>query len=114
LVATWLLCRWTSGHWECWDKPELVASLVDLVAVTYPVVALSVEAGGRVMFWAFEQWKKDRAERLRREKEFRDQMRAEGRAELREGLARWLAEGGTAEDWLEHIALEDSTPSTTC
>jgi hypothetical protein len=69
------------------------------------------------MFWAFEQWKKDRAERLRREKEFRDQMRAEGRAEgrveLREGLARWLAEGGTAEDWLEHIALEDSTPSTT-
>ena len=69
----------------------MTATMVDLGAVIYAMVAVLVERGGVMVFWALEQRRKWR-------EELRAQGRAEGRAEgqavERERLVRLAQEKG--------------------
>ena len=80
-VTVFLLAR--SGKWSGWESLESAATLVDLGAVVYGMIAVLVERGVDMVFWALEQRQK------RREK-----LQAEARAE---GLAEGLAEGRAEE-----------------
>ena len=55
------------------------------------------------MFWAYEQWKKDRA---KREKLVREAWRAEER----QRLAQWIEDGHTVEEWLAQPIEEVAQP----
>ena len=97
-AATMLLTLYLE-QWQ-WPGPSIwqqAASLVDLGAVFYAMAAVAVERSIRLMFWAWEQHKKVRA-----------QLRAEGRVE---GRAEGRAEGAAAttqryEKWLAKVAEE--------
>ena len=81
-AVTWLLCWRATGQWECWQHLELASSFVDLATIIYGMFAVTFEGGVKIVFWAIEQWKNQRA---------RD--RAEGRAEgYAEGRAAVFAE----------------------
>ena len=90
LGATVLLVH-LSGRWTGWGSLNHAATLVDLGVVVYATVAVLVERGVNMIFWALEQRRK------RREK-MQAEALAEGRAE---GLAEGRAEGrakGKAEE----------------
>lgn len=101
-TATLLLACWLS-QWEWQGKAtwELAAGQVDLGAVVYAMVAVLAERGVRLMFWAWDQRKKWRA-----------QMRAEARAEgLAEGREAGREEGRAKtaqryDTWLAKVAEE--------
>ena len=71
-IVTALMTRWISGQWPGQDNLKLAAELVDLATVIYGMMALTVEGGVRLMFWA-----------LQKHLEWRDSMREEGRIEGR-------------------------------
>ena len=71
-ILTALLTRWTSGQWPGQANLEMAANLVDLATVIYGMMALTVEGGVRLMFWA-----------LQKHLEWRESMREEGRVEGR-------------------------------
>ena len=77
LVTVLLLAR--SGKWSGWESLESAATLVDLGAVLYGMVAVLAERGVDMVFWALEQRRKRLEERRR-----------EGQAEL---IAEMLAAG---------------------
>ncbi len=82
-AVTALLTWWISGQWPGPDNGELAAELVDLAAVVYGMMALTLEGGVRLMFWA---WEKHKA--------WREAMREEGRVEGRkEGRVTGRVEG---------------------
>ena len=92
-VTVFLLAR--SGKWSGWESLESAATLVDLGAVVYGMIAVLVERGVDMVFWALEQRQK------RREK-----LQAEARAA---GLAAGRAAGmaaGRAEGRAEGLAEE--------
>ena len=95
-----LLAR--SGQWGGWESLEPAANLVDLAAVVYGMIAVLVERGADMVFWALEQKRRREQEREQRLAELLEQMRAEGRAEGQaEGRAEGQAEGraeGQAEE----------------
>ena len=64
-----------SGQWDGWESLGLAADMVDLGAVLYAMVAVLVERGVNMVFWALEQKRK-------REKETNDRIRAGVVAEL--------------------------------
>ena len=72
-----MLCWRETGQWECWQHLELASSFVDLATIIYGMIAITVEGGVRLVFWAIEQWKNQKAENERQ----RARERAEGRAE---------------------------------
>ena len=109
-AATMLLTLYLE-QWQ-WPGPAIwqqAASLVDLGAVFYAMAAVAVERSIRLMFWAWEQHKKVRAQ-------LRDEGRAEGRVEgvalgRAEGRAEGEAVGRAAttqryEKWLAKVAEE--------
>ncbi len=69
-AVTALLAWWISGQWLGPDNGELAADLVPLAGVIYGMMALTVEGGVRLMFWA---WEKHQA--------VRESLREEGRKE---------------------------------
>ena len=71
-IVTALMTRWTSGQWPGQANLEMAANLVDLATVIYGMIALTVEGGVRLMFWA-----------LQKHLEWRESMREEGRIEGR-------------------------------
>ena len=71
-AVTVLLTRWISSQWLGPDNGELAADLVPLAGVMYGMIALTVEGGVRLMFWA---WEKHKA--------VREALREEGRVEGR-------------------------------
>lgn len=71
-IVTTLMTRWISGQWPGQDNLKLAAELVDLATVIYGMIALTVEGGVRLMFWA-----------LQKHLEWRESMREEGRKETR-------------------------------
>ena len=75
-AVTALLTWWISGQWPGPDNGELAADLVDLAAVVYGMIALTLEGGVRLMFWA---WEKHKAVR----EAMREEGRVEGRKEMR-------------------------------
>ena len=135
-ATTWLLAVSERGQWEwdAWNSIPALAVLVDLGAVVYAMAAVIVDLGGRTVFWAWEQWKKDRERRdelvrasllnefrdqwladlsAELRAEFRDQWRAELGSEFRAGekrrLAEFLEDGGTVEEWLQEPAQENGS-----
>ena len=68
--VTALLTWWITGQWLGSGNLELAADLVDLAAVIYGMIALTVEGGIKLMFWA-----------LQKHLEWRESMREEGRKE---------------------------------
>ena len=76
-AVTALLTWWISGQWLGPDNGELAADLVPLAGVIYGMMALTVEGGVRLMFWA---WEKHQAVR----ESLREEGRVEGRVEGRE------------------------------
>ena len=102
-----------SGQWSGWDSLESASSLIDLGAVLYGMVAVLVERGANMVFWALEQRKKRREameERVMAQGMARglEQGMAQGRAQL---LAELLDEGipQTKED-LERWARKKGIP----
>ena len=61
-------------QWSTRESLKSVASLVDLGAVIYAAIAVLVERGVRVMFWALDERRKWRAK-------WRAEAQVEGRAE---------------------------------
>ena len=99
-IVTTLLTRWISGQWPGQANLKLAAELVDLATVIYGMMALTVEGGVRLMFWA-----------LQKHLEWRDSMREEGRIEGRvegreEGRETGRAEGAKAGRKAERAATE--------
>ena len=79
------------------ESLESAATLVDLGAVLYGMVAVLVERGVRMVFWALDERRKWREKR-------REEAMAEGQAEL---IAERLAEGiPQTEQELEQWARE--------
>ena len=64
LATTWLLAGLTDArYWTIWKHLGAAADLIELGAVVYVALAVLLEGGGRVVFWAIEQWRKDREKR---------------------------------------------------
>ena len=117
-ATTALLTYWKErGQWHALASLESASDLVDLAAVLYAMVAVLVERGARLMFWALDERRKWRAK-------MRAEARAEGLAEGRtEGLAEGRTEGRTEgraegeavaaqryENWLAKVAEEKGIP----
>ena len=90
IVVTILLAYIISPEeWPSREGLKSAASLVDLGAVIYAMIAVLVERGVRVMFWALDERRKWRAK-------WRAEARAEGHSEGRaEGHSEGRAEGQT-------------------
>ena len=96
-----LLGLWSEGgQWQSDKIMEAAAKFVDLAAVIYGMIAVSVERGGRLMFWALDQRRQWR-EKWR--KEIEDEVRAETEREIREEYSR-------LESHLERVAQEEGIP----
>ena len=78
-VVTALLTSWISGQWLGPNNGKLASDLVPLAGVIYGMMALTVEGGVRLMFWA---WEKHQA--------VRESLREEGRKENRKAMAAHL------------------------
>ena len=109
-AATLLLTYWTEhGQWQPPAGLDAAARMVDLAAVLYAMVAVLVERGARLMFWALDERRKWRAKA-------REEGRAEGLAEGHaEGRAEGLEAGEAAttqryHDWLAKVAEEKGIP----
>ena len=96
-----LLGLWSEGgQWQSDKIMEAAAKFVDLAAVIYGMIAVSVERGGRLMFWALDQRRQWR-EKWR--KEIEDEVRAETEREIREEYSR-------LESHLVQVAREEGIP----
>ena len=82
-AVTALLTRWISGQWLVPDNGALASDLVALAGVIYGMMALTVEGGVRLMFWA---WEKHQAVRESLREEGRVEGREKGREEMRSEL----------------------------
>ena len=92
-IVTALLTRWISGQWPGQANLEMAANLVDLATVIYGMIALTVEGGVRLMFWA-----------LQKHLEWRESMREEGRKEARKETRESIA------SHLEKVSKETGIP----
>ena len=117
LATTLLLTYWRQGwYWRWPDGLDRAADLVDIGTVIYAVIAVVIERGVNVIFWALEERKKRRERRQAEAQAERERLEAEARAA---GLAQGMAEGiaqGQAEvsqlyaDWLAKVAEEKGIP----
>ena len=82
-AVTALLTWWISSQWLGADNGKLAADLVPLAGVIYGMMALTVEGGVRLMFWA---WEKHQAVRESLREEGRVEGREKGREEMRSEL----------------------------
>lgn len=100
-----LLGLWSeAGHWQSEKVLDAAARFVDLAAVIYGMVAVSVERGGKIMFWALDQRRQWR-EKWRKEIESaaEERVRAETEQELVNTRVRY-------ESHLEQVARERGIP----
>ena len=95
-AATALLVA-RSGQWSGWESLELAATMVDLGAVLYAMVAVLIERGVDMVFWALE-----------RKKQREQENKAKNQAEL---LDRLLEKGILQSNpELEQLAREMGIP----
>ena len=94
VFAVTLLLLARSGQWGGWESLEPAASLVDLTAVVYGMIAVLVERGVRMVFWALDQ-----------RRQWREKRRNEAQADL---ITKMLDEGipQTPED-MERFARDN-------
>ena len=65
LATTWLLAGLAdSRHWLIWRHLDAAADMVELGTAVYAALAVSAEGGIRVVFWAIEQWRRDKERRV--------------------------------------------------
>ncbi len=86
-----------SGQWNGWESLESTASLVDLGAVLYGMIAVLAERGVRMVFWALDErrkWREKRREETRAELLLEQLMSANISAEAKQELERWAQEKG--------------------
>lgn len=105
LVTTLLLTYWRQG-WQ-WKSPESLdraADLVDIGAVIYALIAVAIERGVNVIFWALEERKKRRERRQSEAQAERERLEAEARAEGKAAAAQHY------ESWLAKVAGEKGIP----
>ena len=82
-----------SGQWDSWESLGLAADMVDLSAVLYAMVAVLVERGVDMVFWALE-----------RKKQREQENKAKNQAEL---LAKLLSNASPqTKQELEQLARE--------
>ena len=105
LATTLLLTYWMQqGQWQWPADLDKSASLVDIGAVIYAAVAVAVERGVNMIFWALEERKKRRERREQQEAEALAKARAKGHAE---GHAEGYSEARREFDaQLERVAQE--------
>ena len=120
LATTLLLTYWRQGwYWRWPDGLDRAADLVDIGTVIYAVIAVAVERGVNVIFWALEERKK-RRERSRAELEALIQARIEAEIQVRvesqaQSQEELRAEGRAEttqryENWLTKVADEKGIP----
>ena len=105
LATTLLLTYWRQGcQWRWPDGLDRAADLVDIGTVIYAVIAVAVERGVNVIFWALEERKKRRERRLAEAQAERERLQAESRAQGEaEAVHRY-------ESWLSKVADEKGIP----
>ena len=97
-ITTGLLAYITEpGPWEIKTSLKSAASLVDLGAVVYAMVAVLIERGIRMWFWALDQREKWRAK-------WREEAQAEGRTEGQADLLNQMWASARAADNQELVA----------
>ena len=105
LTTTLLLTYWRQG-WQ-WQSPESLdraADLVDIGAVIYALIAVAIERGVNVIFWALEERKKRRERRQSEAQAERERLEAEARAEGKAAATQRY------ESWLAKVAEEKGIP----
>ena len=103
LATTLLLTYWRQGwQWRWPDGLDRATDLVDIGTVIYAVIAVAVERGVNVIFWALEERKKRRErnraeiealiqERVEAQTRDQEKLREEGRAETERRYESWLS-----------------------
>ena len=99
-AATVLLVART-GKWTGWESLELAATLVDLGAVLYAMVAVVFERGVDMVFWALERKKqREQENKTKVQAEFLAQLLAYVSPQSREELEEWAKKKGIPIDEL--------------
>ena len=105
------------GQWQGRESWKLAATLVDFAAVLYAMLAVLVERGVVIMFWALDkrrEWRQKMREEMRAE--LRPQVREEVRTEVMEEARAAVKEAVRAEidqryqAWFERLSQEKGIP----
>ncbi len=102
------------GHFHFWQDLDLATSLVDLGATIYAVVAVTLDGGGKLLFYTlhkFQEYRREQREYRRQQQEYRRQERVAARQELVNELRQVIKEGGNIEDWLNRESAANSSKS---
>ena len=101
----------TGGQGTLAANLKVAAEMVDLAALIYGMVAVTIEGGVRLMFWA---WEKHKAVREALREEGREAGRQEGRLEGRQegSKAGRKAERAAMQAHLEKVSKETGIPLT--
>ena len=94
IFAATMLLTFYLEHWQWAGRAswETALSAVDYGAVLYAMLAVLVEKGGNLMFWAWEKHKERTAKRRATlQAELLATMQAKAQAEDRPEIAEWLA-----------------------
>ena len=90
-----------SGQWDGWESLEMAATLVDLGAVLYAMVAVLVERGVDMVFWALERKRqREQENKAKNQAEVLAQLRSEGLPQTTEELEQWARDKGIPLDKL--------------
>ena len=95
IFATTALLVIRSGQWSGWESLELAATLVDLGAVLYAMVAVLVERGVDMVFWALERKKqREQDNKAKVQAELMTQLLAESSPQTKAELEQLAQEKG--------------------
>ena len=95
IFAATVLLVVRSGQWNGWESLEMAAGLVDLGAVLYAMVAVLVERGVDMVFWALERKKqREQENKAKNQAEVLAQLLADVSPESRQELEEWAREKG--------------------
>ena len=84
-----------SGQWDGWESLEMAAGLVDLGAVLYAMVAVLVERGVDMVFWALERKKqREQENKAKNQAEVLAELVKEGMFKSNQELEQWARERG--------------------
>ncbi len=101
IFAATVLLAVRSGQWDGWESLEMAATLVDLGAVLYAMVAVLVERGVDMVFWALERKKqREQENKAKNQAEVLAQLRSEGLPQTTEELEQWARDKGIPLDKL--------------
>ncbi len=95
IFAATVLLVVRSGKWNGWEGLELASGLVDLGAVLYAMVAVLVERGVDMVFWALERKKqREQENKAKNQADVLAQLLAYVSPESQQELEEWAREKG--------------------